>query len=129
MATALDPIIRTISNMMSRFGGTSTLTVTTSESSYDYDTSTSEEVVTDYPVQSIAFDYIQKKDGIGSGEGNTLIRSGDKQIFIKPYPSLPLPNPRTDNVTYKGTVYTIVTVKDYNPSGVQSVLYELFIRE
>lgn len=124
----LDPIVRTINNILTRYGGTCIVTINIDDGEYDYATSTAVISKTDYTVQMIAFDYIQRMQGIGS-ETNTLIRSGDKQLFIKQTAGMPLPNPATDSVIYNGTRFNIITVKDVNPSGASSFVLEVFVRE
>ncbi len=127
MSTPLDPIIRTVFNMMRQFGGTSTFTVSI-EGPYDYETSTAPVIHVDYTVQTLCFDYLQKKDGIGT-ETSALIQNGDKQMFIRPKEGVPFPIPRSDTVTYKGEKFNIVTAKDINPSGNLSVLWEIYLRK
>lgn len=122
----LDPIIRTVLNMITRYGGTSVLTVS-SPGTYDVSTSSVIEINTDYTVKMIAFDYFQKVSGMNT-EINTLIRNGDKQVFMLPEAN-PRPTPAVDSLVYNGIRHSIVSVKDLNPSGSQSILYELYIRE
>ncbi len=124
----LNPIVRTINNILTRYGGTCIVTILTDDGGYNFDTSTAIINKTDYTVQMIAFDYIQRMQGTGS-EPNTLIRSGDKQVFVKQIAGMPMPNPATDSVIYNGKKYNIVTIKDLNPSGVSSFVLEMFIRE
>lgn len=125
--TPLDPIIRTVFNIMRQFGGTSTLIVNAGDS-YNYETSETTPTLVEYEVQTIAFDYLQKKDGIGT-ESNTIVQRGDKQMFIRPKDGVPFPDPRADTITYKGEKFNIVTVKDINPSGNLSVLWEAYLRK
>ncbi len=123
---ALDPFIRTVLNMMNMFGGDSILVVS-SEGAYNPQTSSVSRTETQHAIKTLAFDYIQKHDG-ESVMSNTLIRSGDKQLYVQPS-TFPRPRAKTDSVIYKGIKHSIVTIKEINPSGTSIVLYELFIRE
>lgn len=125
--TTMDPIVRTVYNILTRYGGPCTVNIAT-EGEYDPETSTAVETTTQYTAQSIAFDYLQRMQGTAF-QPNTLIRSGDKQFFVKMPAGAPLPNPGTDSVVYNGKTFNIITVKDYNPSGTYSFLLEMFIRE
>jgi hypothetical protein len=112
---------------MTQYGGTCVVSIIT-EGPYDLETSTVPIIRSDYTCKSIAFDYLQRMQGIGF-ETNTLVRSGDKQIFVKMVDGMPLPTPGTDSITYMGKKMNIVTVKDYNPSGNYSYVLEIFARE
>lgn len=126
---------RTVASMMSRFGTTAYISVALSEA---YDPSTSENIVTyqDYLVNVMVFDYVRKTEGEGE-EKNTLIKTGDKQVYVQPPQktevgiSLPHLNANRDFLKIGGSVYKIVTVKQLNPALSQDscVLYELYIRE
>lgn len=127
MGFNLNPIVRTVSNMILRYGGECTVIVPT-EGAYNYETSSVDIIETPYIVKMIAFDYLQRLAGTGA-ESNSLIRNGDKQIFMMLAAGQPLPNPVTDSVVYKGIKHNIITVKDINPSGLKSYILEVFCRE
>lgn len=121
----LDPIARTVMNMMRVRGGTSYLQVKVVPV-YDPATSTaSAGGVEEYEVRTIVFDYLPKFSGETTADG-TMIKAGDKQVFMNPA-NIPKPK-RGDVVLLSGTKWTVVTVKDHNPSGSNSYLYELFVR-
>jgi hypothetical protein len=124
-----------VADMMASFGTTAYIVVATSE---QYDPETSQNVVstTDYRVNAMFFDYLDKKQGLGTS-GTSLIQSGDKQVFVQPphktETGLPLPHllPNRDKLKLGDKVYKIITLKQYNPSMTDAgcVLYELFVRE
>jgi hypothetical protein len=126
---------RTVANMMSRFGTDAHMIVSVSEV---YDTSTSENTVVthDYLVNAMFFDYVRKNEGEGTQQ-NTLIRTGDKQVYVQPPQKnddgLPLPNFSANNTQLKvgNKTYKIITLKQLNPnlSNDGCILYELYVRE
>lgn len=120
----LDPIARTVMNMMRVRGGTSYLQVKVPPV-YDPATSTTTSGIEEYEVRTIVFDYLPKFSGEITTDG-TMIKAGDKQVFMNPA-NIPKPK-RGDVVLLSGTKWTVVTVKDHNPSGSNSYLYELFVR-
>lgn len=123
----LNGIVKTIDNIINLYGGTCTIRSTSGEV-YDPETSTTALEFTDYNVKMVAFDYLQRLSGTGA-ETNSLVRTGDKQLYVKLLNDQPMPNPVTDSVIYKGIRHNIITIKDTNPSGNYSYILELFIRE
>jgi hypothetical protein len=131
----MNSLDRTVASMMSKFGTTAYITVAISE---EYDPSTSENVVTyqDYLVNIMVFDYVRKNEGEGT-QNNTLIKTGDKQVYVQPpqktEAGIPLPHlsANRDFLKIGDKTYKIVTVKQLNPSLAQEncILYELYIRE
>lgn len=122
-------------NMMQEFGTYAFLSVTTKE---EYDPEISENIVikVDYKVKVCVFDYLDKRSGVGT-ESNSLIQTGDKQVFIQPphktVTGVPLPHilPNRDLLKIGDKIYKIVAIKEYNPSMSRQgcVLYEAFVRE
>ena len=127
MSFSLNPIVRTVSNMIIRYGGVCTLVVTR-PGDYDYDTSSCPVVTTNYPVKMISFDYNQRMSGVGV-EDSSLIRNGDKQLFMMLSPGQPVPSPGNDSIIFKGIKHNVITVKDINPSGLKSYVLEVYCRE
>lgn len=126
---------RVVSQMMKKYGGSATINVVTGA---QYDPTTSENIVTtvDYPVRAMFFDYVRKNEGVGT-ENNTLIKTGDKQVFIQPTHkadplAAPIPqiDPSKDKLTIGNTQYKIITVKQVNANMTDEgcILYELFVR-
>lgn len=124
----LDPLVRTVLTMMSRWGGDATLVVDSGDATYDPETSTTTLSVTDYLIRIIAQDYIQKTSGIMSQTGG-LVQTGDKQFFIQPQEGVPAPRVGVDSIIFEGKKWTPITLKDYNPSGTKSYLYEVYARQ
>ena len=123
-----DAFVRVVSNMMSRYGGTAVIS-TFVEGGYNPATSSSyDDKRVDTTVQTIVFDYVPKTSGSGTTDG-TLIKSGDKQIFVKSSDTMVLPSAKTDFITYKGVKYQIITVKEMNTSGNNSLFLEIFGRQ
>lgn len=123
-----DPLIRTVLTMMSRYGGDATLVVDSGDGIYDPATSTTTPNIKEYPLRILAQDYIQKTNGIVSETGK-LIQTGDKQFFIQPDDTVPVPRVGVDYIIFQGKRWMPVTLKDYNPSGTKSYLYEVFARQ
>lgn len=131
----MNPLDRTVSSMMSKFGTSAYISVAVSE---EYDPATSENTVSyqDYLVNIMVFDYVRKSEGEGT-EQNTLIKTGDKQVYVQPPQktevglALPHLNANSDLLKIGNKLYKIVTVKQLNPSLSQDscVLYELYVRE
>lgn len=132
MIDAFDEVVH---NMMREFGTTAYVVVVVKE---EYNPDTSENVVTtqNYKVKAMFFDYLDKNAGIGT-ERNTLVQTGDKQVFIQPphktEAGIPLPHlePNKDKLKVGDRLYKIVAVKEYNPSINRSgcVLYEMYVRD
>lgn len=120
-----DPLVRTVGNMMARFGGNATL-VKTVEGAYDPDTSLVSTTTTNYTIRVIGSDYIQKGSGFTDYMGG-LVQTGDKQLFIKPDAALPAPLV-DDVVLFEGKKWRIIALKTHNPSGSSPYLYEAYMR-
>jgi hypothetical protein len=126
---------RTVASMMSKFGTVGAIKVVLSES-YDPATSENSVIYKDYPVNIMVFDYVRKSEGEGT-QSNTLIKTGDKQVYVQPPQKtdngLPLPSFSANNSFLKlnGKTYKIITVKQLNPSLTSDgcMLFELYIRE
>ena len=94
-----------------------------------YDPDTSENIVTEkrYTMQAIPLDYINKNEGAGTN-AQTLIRSGDKQVFIKPSKYVTDIDPSADMLQMGSKVYKIITVKTFDTTLADVLYYELFVR-
>lgn len=123
----IDPLVQTVTNMMSRFGGPATLTRENGEATYDPVTSTLTKSNTIYTLRVIAFDYIQKGSGVGNYFG-TMVQTGDKQLYIKPASDIPAPEV-DDIITFEGAKWKVVAVKAHNPSGANAFLHEVYMRQ
>lgn len=124
-----------VNDMMDSFGTVAYVVVATKEG---YDVETSENVVTEVPykVRAMFFDYVDKAAGVGT-ERNSLVQTGDKQVFIQPphktITGVPLPHimPNRDKLRVADKIYKIVTIKEFNTSMTRQgcVLYEAYVRE
>lgn len=134
MITPFDPFLRVVSNMVTRFGGPAVF-IDNSNAITNYNPTTGKATTlpVTYNVAVLAFDFLQKKDG-DSTMTNSLIRSGDKQIYMQTQPdpitNVPVPRPtaHVDQLQWNGRTYEIITVKQLNPSGGNVVYTEMFIR-
>lgn len=124
---AYDDFVEVVTEMMQDYGGPA---IFVSNAQTEYDPSTGKSVTTpnQFNVSILAFDFLQKKDGYG-GMNNSLVRSGDKQVYMQSGPLVPIPNAKTDTIIFNGSTFNIITVKSLNPSGSSVVVTEMFIRE
>lgn len=131
----IDGFDNLVNDMMAEFGTTAYVLVATKEE-YDLETSENKVVVVPYKVKAIFFDYVDKTAGSGT-EKNTLVQTGDKQVFIQPphktQTGIPLPHLQAnrDKLKVGDKIYKIVTIKEFNTSMTREgcVLYECFVRE
>lgn len=131
----IDAFDNLVADMMYSYGTTAYVLVTTKEE-YNPDTSENKVEVVPYKVRAIFFDYIDKTAGVGT-EKNSLVQTGDKQVFIQPphktEAGIPLPHilPNSDKLKIGDKVYKIVVIKEFNTSMSRQgcVLYEAFVRE
>ena len=85
-------------------------------------------------VEAIRMELIRPIEGSGSKTG-TLIQDGDLQLFVRPREKSDIfadaleINTSSDSFVINGKSWKIVTVKEYNPSASDCVLYEFYIRK
>lgn len=94
-----------------------------SYSYYDVDTS---ENVTSYQridARVITFDYVSKTD-----DKNNLVRTGDKQLYLKPSVMFDGIDPTVDMIEIAGKLFKIITIREFNPTSSEVIYYELFVR-
>lgn len=127
MAPTLDPFIRVVMNMMQRYGATGSLLVA-GPGTYNPATLKTEPQIVSHPVKMITMEFIQMSSGVKNKAGS-MIKEGDKQVFMQPDETIPVPRPEIDKITYKGVQHSIVSFKELNPSGNKAVLYELYVRQ
>ena len=121
----VDPIVKTVTDMMKRRGGDAQF-VSSGVPIYDPVTSAAVSTEVIYPVRALVFDYVQKSLGMGV-QGDSLVRSGDKQVFIKPS-GFPRPIAKVDSFMYQGSRFSVIVAKEINPSGDNVLLHELHVR-
>lgn len=116
-----DPIHRTILNMIRYRGGESTLVYRT-EGVYDPATSTVASTEEAFAIKTLVFEARE------SYAPNSLIRTGDQQMFVQADADLPAFDAANSSVIHNGKTYQIVWLKALNPSGKKVLMYELFVR-
>ena len=122
-----DGVVR---DMLGLAGGTGTLRVFTDGAYVDGEiTRTS----ADYTVELALNDFPQANSGDKSRFG-TLIEASDKEAFIRPVnkadPNSAQPNihANRDLVIINGTEWKILALKEINPSGVNTILFDMHLR-
>jgi hypothetical protein len=121
---------RTVINLINKYGGVGTLRKR-SEDSYDPVAGTVVNgVITEFALKLALFDYPALSSG-DSFKSNTNILQGDKQALVIPITgckpteiSLLKDSVVVDNIEWK-----IVSIKDLNPSSVDSYVLELQLRK
>lgn len=120
----------TVTRLLSRYGGTGVLKVF-SEGTY-LDGEVTLTPIT-YDVNIAIFDYPQSMAGDKSNFG-TLVLEGDKQCYMQPvnkadnnYGS-PTIKANRDLITIGSVEWKILTLKEINPSGANTIVYELHLR-
>ncbi len=112
------------------------LTVTYQSNTESYSDATGINTITtvSIPCQAI---FLEASPRVTFGDGtkdNTLIRQGDKLLFMRPpeksdiYSDPLVINPALDRILVGTTSYSIVTVKQTNPSAANCILYEIYLR-
>ena len=121
----------TVNRLLNRFGGKGVLTI---YSDGTYSDGEITKTATNYDVTLAIFDYPQSMAGDKSNFGS-LILEGDKQCYMQPVEKA---DPDADSINIKanrdvikiGNVeWKILTLKEINPSGVNTIVYELHLRK
>ena len=119
-----------VAELIREAGGTGTLRVFTDGVYVDGEiTRTS----IDYPVNIAINDFPQANSGEKSKFG-TLIQADDKQLMMQPInkadPDATQPNIQAnrDLVIINGTEWKILALKEINPSGVNTILFDMHLR-
>jgi len=110
----------TAKQLLLQFGQNLTLTRVTS-SSYNTTTGGVTTTTTTHTVRGAVFNYQNRQvDG-------TLIKAGDRQVYLSTQNLSFIPDPTQDTLTISGTVYRILRCVPTIPAGIP-VLYELQVR-
>jgi hypothetical protein len=121
-----------VAAMFSDFGGTAYY-LRGNAGNYDPSQGEYTATQTSIPVSAIVLDFNLKKDGMGEA-GDSLVKVGDKQVFIRPpqktepFSSSISIDTTSDRIQIGSTVYKIVTFKEINTSADNQVLIELYVR-
>lgn len=84
-------------------------------------------------VQAIKSDLVRPNEGV-RGKSGTLIEGAELMLYVRPTDKLTLfadamrVNPTGDRVNINGVLWKVVTVKEYNPSSNDCILYEMYIK-
>lgn len=124
---SFSPFYDVVKTFMGLYGGDSVL-IHVGDSVYDPNTSTQTNVEDLYNVRTLAFDYVSKFDGFTT-HPNSLIKTGDKQIFMKPLDFAPDPRVDVDFIEAGGVRRRIISCKKLSPDNSNVLLFELFTRE
>lgn len=110
-----------------------TVTYQSNTESYSDTTGTNTLTTANISCQAIFLDLPKVTNGDGTKD-TTLIRQGDKLLFLRPpeksetyRPPLNI-NPSLDRILIGSASYKIVTFKQTNPSNADCILYELYLR-
>lgn len=82
------------------------------------------------PVRAIKMDVFGNMAGSRTKLG-TLIQEADQVLYVQPSELLSnyLPiDPNSDSVDIKEVLWEVLAVKEYDPSGSECVLYEMYIK-
>ena len=128
----LSSLYRMVYGILAREGATATLTQLGATGTYDPTTSsyTPATPVTT-PVKVVLLDYSATTSGLTTRDG-CLIEDGDKQCYMDAKTNgvdlTVKPSPAGDTITVAGVVWRIMGVKEYNPSGSYTIMYDLLLR-
>lgn len=123
---------RMLFEMFQEFGFTTTYYHKVSETKNDT-TNKITPVYENIEIEAIKMELIRPVEGTGSKTG-TLIQDGDQMLYVRPteksdvFADALAINPTSDRININGIMWKIVTVKEYNPSASDCILYELYIR-
>lgn len=129
----LSNLYRMIYNILKREGTTATLTQQGTTGTYDPTTSkyTPATPVTT-TVKVVLLDYSITQSGTSVNE-NTLIQAGDKQAYldakINGVDLTTKPSPAGDTITVAGQTWRIMNVKEYNPTGSYTIMFDCLLRK
>lgn len=129
----LSNLYRMVYNILRREGTTATLTQLGATGTYDPTTSSytpAASVTT--TVKVVLLDYSITQSGTSVNE-NTLIQQGDKRCYmdakVNGVDLATKPSPAGDTITVAGQTYRILNVKEYNPTGAYTIMYDLLLRK
>lgn len=112
--------------LVTEFGSSGTYTTYT-KGGYDVQTSKNTLTASPQTVKMVLLDLTLKSNGLSQYPGTTII-AGDKEAYILP-PANPITiSPGSDKVTYGGVVYTVVTFKEINPTGIAPIVFMVYLR-
>lgn len=94
---------------------------------YDPSTGTLTATSTQTTSYGILMDLTLQSNGASLKYG-TMVQQGDKELYLQPpATTTPVVQGQT-KITVAGVVWSIVTMKEVNPTGVRPILYTLYVR-
>ena len=118
--------------IITEFGGPGTY-VKTTLADYDPSTATSEETTVEIPILVALMDLTRPNNGYGTKPGTNEIIQADKEAYVVPPTKrgnasiLPV-DAVNDSIVVNDITYSIVTMKEVNPSGSDPLLYIFYLR-
>lgn len=100
---------------------------------YDPSTGSVASLPVETGVEGILMDLMLKANGL-SVKYDTLVLAGDKEFFLRPphktygWTTPVTIVPAVDKIKVGGITYTILVVKEYDPTGADPILYSLYLR-
>ena len=83
------------------------------------------------PVRAVLMDLTLQSNGLSLKYG-TQIQAGDKEAYVLPPHKMGgtmiAPSPGMDTIDIGGVRYSIVTFKELNPTGLDPIVYFLYLR-
>jgi len=129
----LNNLYRMVFSILRREGVTASLVQIGATGTYDPTTSSytpSASVTT--PVKVVLLDYSATQNGLSVNE-NTLIQIGDKQCYMDAKTNgvdlATKPSPAGDTITVAGQMWRIMNVKEYNPTGSYTIMFDCLLRK
>ena len=129
-----DPFHIAAANLINRFGN---IQYYIKRTTGVYNPATGEATVTEVeiPIKAVIMDLPLQSNG-NTYKNGTLIEAGDKQCMFLPIertnnngvPPIDI-NPISDFVKINGENWKIITKKEYNPSTVENICVDLYIRK
>lgn len=129
-----DDFDRAVFGFMTEFGFNATYVKTVS--AVPDDTTGGVAVITNsIDIQAIKMELLRPLNGSLGNNSNAQIQDGDQVLYVRPvnktdeFATAISINPESDKIKINNELWKIVTVKQYDPSASDCVLYEFYIRK
>lgn len=115
--------------LFSDFGVTSANAVLVQASQSDYDPSVGSVVATtaEIPVRALLVDLTLQSNGLSLKYGTQII-AGDKEAYVLPNSDTPFTINPNDKLRIAGIEYKVVTLKEFNTTGLNPIAFSLYLR-
>lgn len=119
--------------LVTEFGGPGTY-VKTTLGDYDPTTATSPSATVEIPILIALLDLTRPNNGFGTKPGTNEIIQADKEAYVVPptkrgNPTLLPLDVVNDTIVVNDVSYSIVTMKEVNPSGSDPIVYIFYLRK